>query len=156
MHRALSEALAEMERLYNEAGEAAAEAYASRCSDDVPQWTDDLANFMVALTDEGEDTIPPEVAQKAVRDTRLWLARLHAAERDVRGLKDVAETNRAAYEEALNGQARILLSDEPPSLEQWSAAVRRADPENAHTLAWDEHPEGYTDTCYCAECRDTD
>lgn len=97
MHHALSEALAEMERLYNDEGEAAAEAYASGRSEEIPQWTDELVSFMAALNGDCDNLIPPDVARKAVRETRIWLARLHAAERDVRGLKAIAETNRAAY-----------------------------------------------------------
>lgn len=116
MFESLSATLAEMERLYNEQGEAAAEAYASQASDAVRQWTEDLANFMAALTEEDADLIPPEVAREAVRNTRLWLTRLHAAERDLRGMADIADTNRDLYVSALSSpscrrDSRILRGD---------------------------------------------
>lgn len=101
MFESLSATLAEMERLYNEEGEAAAEAYAARASEAVWQWTDDLVNFMAALTEENNDLIPHEVAREAVRNTRLWLARLHATERGLRGMTDIADTNRDLYETTL-------------------------------------------------------
>lgn len=102
MFESLSATLAEMERLYNEQGEAAAEAYAAQASETVWQWTDDLVDFLAALTEEDDDLIPPEVAREAVRNTRLWLTRLHAAERDLRGMGAIADTNRDLYEATLS------------------------------------------------------
>lgn len=32
--------------------------------------------------------------------------------------------------------------------------VKKYQPQYYHTLEWDEHPEDYDDTCFCATCRD--
>ena len=108
MFESLSATLAEMERIFHDEGEAAAEAYAARASEAVWQWTDDLANFMDALTEEDADLIPPEVAREAVRNTRLWLHRLHVSERDLRGMAAIADTNQELYESTLGRLAQRL------------------------------------------------
>lgn len=38
--------------------------------------------------------------------------------------------------------------------QEWKENVKKHYPDYYHTIEWDEHPEDYDDTCFCATCRD--
>lgn len=48
----------------------------------------------------------------------------------------------------------LYLEHNPEPWQKYKRSVWKHYPDFYHTLAWDEHPEDYEDTCFCATCRD--
>lgn len=66
-----------------------------------------------------------------------------------KGLDDEAvdDLTREMYEWFEDERERYETDDD---FREWVETFR---PELAHTLEWDEHPDGHNDECFCYECR---